>query len=52
MKSQAERKETPMNRLRDPPRSATNEMPEKSQTSFSDLISREAKVYEKRKLLR
>ena len=42
-KSQADRKETPTKRPRDPPRSAMKEMVGYAQTSVSTLISVEAK---------
>ena len=42
-RSQADRRETPIKRLRDPPRAATKEMTGKAQTSFSTLMSVEAK---------
>ena len=41
--SQTDKKETPTKRLREPPRSAMKEMPEKAQTSVSTLSCVEAK---------
>ena len=49
--SHTDKKETPTKRLREPPRSAMNEMAENAQTSVSTLILVDAKVETKAKLV-